>query len=339
MLNSDFNNSNQTWVIDRPEVTISNPHVTGNGNQQVLVRFYVEARVGKDPVKLTGSEKDKLCLVDYYDKETVIPFDKYNELGWKASRIRDIRFDYYQASVTGVKSNSQGTMAGGEVFDFYLSCNDPYASPLKIAVKVTGDNGKVFITNGESFDSSGEPMTPVFPLPLTPEINVHPPVYYDASRFLLGSPVDIIDSTDIPQAAIFNQGIFLSLSPDGSRQLALRKLDADPAGMIHWQTPDVDDRTPCFIGFASPGETLIQWNSDENQVPTGSQPLPELTKSYTDPNKCMIVMCGRNDIRQGDYPSGFGGPCLLSVTDIHGTTHKLKILFVADQRNEIIISD
>jgi len=336
----ETNTSDVNWVIASPEVTISNPHVTGNGNQQVLVRFYVEARVGSTLVKLTESEKKNIRIVDYYDSGVEIPFDEYNDYGWKASRVRDNRYDYYSVSGLNDNSISDGVNAGGERFDFYLSCNDASASPLKVAIKVTGDNGKVFITNGESFDGTDKPITPTFPLPLTPEISVHTPVYYDASRFFLSSPVEISVTPDSsPHAAIFNQGIYLSLTPDGSRQLALRVLVAEPSGMIHWQTPDVDERNPCFIGFANPGDTSIGWHPDNTKVPTGNQPLPTLSEGDVNRDKCLIIMCGRNDIRQGDYPLSFNGPCSLRVTDVHGTTHNIKLSFVPRERDEIVLSN
>lgn len=336
----EINNSDASWKLDKPEMTISNPHVTGNGNQQVLVRFYVEASVPASAVKLTESEKESITIVDYYDSEIVIPFNEYNDYGWKSSRVRDDRYNYFSPSFLNESPESNNINAGGERFDFYISCNDANASPLKIAVKITGDNGKVFITNGDSYGPSGEPIATNYKLSLTPEITVHTPVYYDASRFFLSAPVGIAATRNSsPHAAIFNHGIYLSLSPDGSRQLALRELVAEPSGMIHWQTPDVDDRTPCFIGFANPGETNIGWHPDKTKVPTGNQPLPKLTAGDVNHDKCLIIMCGRNDIRQGDYPSNFDGPCSLRVTDVHGTPHNLKLSFIPRKRDEIILSN
>lgn len=337
---NEIDSSVPNWTISVPEVTISNPHVTGNGNQQVLVRFYVEGREGSALVKLTESEKQNIRIVDYYDSDIVIPLDECNEYGWKASRVRDNRYNYYSLSGLNENDTSNNINAGGERFDFYLSCHDASASPLKVAVKVTGDNGKVFITNGESYDGSGKPISPNFALPLTPEITVHTPIYYDASRFFLSAPVEIVATRNgSPHAAIFNHGIYLSLSPDGARQLALRELVAEPSGMIHWQTPDVNERTPCFIGFANPGETNIGWHTDKTKVPTGNQPLPKLTAGDVNQDKCLIIMCGRNDIRQGDYPSSFNGPCSLRITDVHGTTHNIKLSFIPRERDEIILSN
>lgn len=323
-----------TWAINGVEIVLAQVRVYHNGLQQAHVRLRVQPTLNGQTVPLSDTERQNIALFDYEARDQQIPFSddgSLNYRGWSAQRThRGYTFH------PGVKRNRGEPAQGpGEWLDFYVSADQTAGNrSIRLSFTIYGDNGSIWSTTGYMTPSDGGDPEYYAHLDLRENIEVtaEPPVLYSADNFQLDrrSIIGIEHADDT--APLFNDMVTVSIVEAGGRRVGIRDMRCTPAGMIHWINNLPDTTNPCFTGYARPGETIIHWNP---QVPVGSQPLPTLSSPET--SRGVFVLCGRIDIRRGDYINPPQGPLAVVMTDEYGTIQNRQIIFVAGQRDELKI--
>lgn len=322
-----------TWAINGVEIVLVQARVYHNGLQQARIRLRVQPTLNGQSVPLSDTERQNIALFDYDARDQHIPFSddgSSNYRGWSAQRT-DRGYTYHP----GVRSNDVTPAQGpGEWLDFYVSADQSAGNrSIRLSFTIYGDNGSTWSTTGYMTPPGGGSPEYYAYLDLRENIEVtaDPPVLYSADNFQLDRRSIIgIGRTDA--APLFNDIVAVSIVAAGGRHVGIRDMRCTPAGMIHWINNLPDTSNPCFTGYARPGETTIHWNPD---VPVGSQPLPILSSPET--ARGVFVLCGRIDIRRGNYFNPPQGPLAVIITDEYGTAQNRQIIFVAGQRDELKI--
>ncbi|WP_413625869.1 hypothetical protein [Luteibacter sp. Lutesp34] len=327
------NRQSDTWAINGVEIVLVQARVYHNGLQQARIRLRVQPTLNGQTVRLSDTERQNIALFDYDASDQHIPFSddgSTNYRGWSAQRT-DRGYTYHP----GVRSDDVTPAQGpGEWLDFYVSADQSAGNrSIRLSFTIYGDNGSTWSTTGYMTPPGGGSPEYYAYLDLRENIEVtaDPPALYSADNFQLDRR-SIIGIGRTEAAPLFNDIVAVSIVAAGGRHVGIRDMRCTPAGMIHWINNLPDTSNPCFTGYARPGETTIYWNSD---VPVGSQPLPTLSSPET--SRGVFVLCGRIDIRRGNYFNPPQGPLAVIITDEYGTTQNRQIIFVAGQRDELKI--
>jgi hypothetical protein len=341
------------WNVTYVDLYVDHSVVYKNDRQQAQIRVYIEAKDGNTLVKLTESEKRTVRLIDYQNPTQELPFSDGGSTaryrGWSAQRTWREYDPYPQATSTGAPATGwtltrlikrlfrfvfapqsrvdrSSPRAGGDYLTFYVSASAEAltGAPLFLAFIVTGDNGNVYRTDGYVTKNGSTGYVPNIDTGVEHRVDAKTPQRLPiiTSRSPL-SPA---------RAGIFDDVIALTVDAGGGQPLNVHEMTCQPAGMIHWPDNLPDTRNPCYLGYARPGTTTIEWNAD---VPTGSQPRPSLSRPLE--KKGALILCGRVDIPRTVMPNPPLGPIRMSLVDGYGTTQEYTVSFNETERDELTI--
>jgi hypothetical protein len=207
---------------------------------------------------------------------------------------------------------------------FYIACNGLPAQSVELCAYVQCSDGWIYRTNGTDSDPGGGEhpgkYSTVKVQGMVQEVGTIE--QYKWTRDVLSGDdngIDVGVRVTNPDSV---HRYSLSFVDKFGNEVGIRRLTVEPAGMIQWHDKVAGEHRACYTGWASPGSTDLQWNSE---VPTGVTSAPTLDSA--DARKGVIVLVGRQNI---PYTNGMpNGPCKLSTTDWYGNKNTLSVKFAA----------
>lgn len=297
---------------------VSSDRLYRNGRQQAVAEAAVRITSQEVPdehgypgdVPLSADELASIRLVTYRGDE--LPAE------WTISRVRG-PYDGFPGRLGGETPRQRDEDTGAlkiHYLDMYVATTAAAGQGLKMALAITRDDGEVFISNGENFIAE----VPVQDITLVPERNPDFPIAnfgFDKSR------VQGVDDSEL-----FIDNYYIGLTDNANQALPLRDITSTPAGMIQWERKAQGETFASYTGYGKPGATVAHYNAAITygaHKPSGVVISPKQ-------NFATILLVGRNDILyHSDSANQQAGPCDLTVTDLYGNEHPLRVRFKAPQ--------
>mgnify|MGYP003466609389 CR=1 FL=1 len=294
-------------------VTSGSNLLYANGRQQLKLTVKME---GEDeflrPVRLSQSELSSLRLIEYHGGREVA-FDNANypsvgavtsRLLWDYSQHQSPIYRFYpshsRTGVFGATASSTSPVNANEASlykDFYV--RTVADTTLRIAAKITRDDGQVFI-------SSGEPDGSVTLVPL--EVPRYGPEDYSFNPITIG----------------YDAGVTYDYIPFGlnSSHAAVEfrsVLLSDSSAVKHIVTRN-GAGTLVFTGFTFPGGSQVHYSHLHVLVPRHIQ------EGYVLPGRPVIVVARALNTPPTGLPS-LRRSIVLRAIDMYGNPHRVTILF------------
>lgn len=306
------------WTVTSVQLTVEHPGILANGRQQSRIYINIEAKLNGVPVRLTEVERASIRIIRYDDaQEFPIDDGDSNECWSSQKAYRGYRFPSSRDN-----DDEADDVHAGEIFEFYVSAGIGEAGNLRrLGFSLHGDNGWIYRTTGWCTAPDGrEQYFAHMDIKAGNAVEALPPPTYQAAQLELNGQRALMP--------IDNQAVTLAIF-DAGRPVGIRRMTCTPEGVIHWYRNT--GASPCFTGYAEPGDTTYRWNPD---VPKGQQPLP----STTTVREPTIIVCARNDIPRGSHQDPPQGALLVELIDDFGTTLQRRISFDPDTRERLMIS-
>lgn len=320
------------WQIStfKLENVSSSDRIYVNGLQQIKLKIelaFTDLTTGK-PGVLTPAELASLTVA-FADEGTPLPADDGVNTQWVTSKgvpgSGDVTYDKgYLPYPGGSQQAGDGDPSphASTFAYFYIACNGLPAQSVKLCAYVRCSDGWIYRTNGTNSDPeggeySGKDST-VKVQGMVQEVGAIE--QYRWTRDVLSGDDNGIDAGGKVTNPDSVHRYSISFVDKGGNEVGLRLLTVEPAGMIQWHDKVAGEHRACYTGWAPPGSTDLQWNSE---VPTGVTPKPTLPSADT--RKGVIVLVGRQNIPYTDGKPN--GPCKLSTTDAYGNTNTFSVKF------------
>jgi hypothetical protein len=303
--------ADKTWS-DITLTLISSDRVYRNGRQQVLVEAAIRITSQEIPdehgnpsdVPLTADELASIRLVTHRGDE--LPEE------WKISRVRG-PYDGFPGLLGGEKPRQRDEDPDAlkiHYVDMYVATTAAAGQGLKMALAITRDDKKVFISNGET------DLVPDAEITLLPE---RIPDFPIANFGFEKSRVQGVDGSEL-----FIDNYYIGLTDNANQALPLRDITSTPAGMIQWARKAQGETFASYSGYGKPGATVAHYNTAINY---GAH-KPSSVVISPKQNFATVLLVGRNDISyHSDSANQQAGPCDLTVTDLYGNEHALRVRF------------
>ena len=287
-------------------LTLLDTMVYANGLQQAVVKFRIDAQEGGNPRPLTPSEEASIVLIDFDSPTQIIPTTDGGDttyLGWTAQKGDRGYLPYPSARATpGV----------GDTYTRYITATRQATRPLQIGFAITGDDGVIYRSNGTRIvDGVVEDMTN-FRFPdhfITPV----PQPAYSKDNFVLDGLIE-------DEPLDFDRKLLLSVLGPRGETVPLHSATCSPHGIGLWKLNA--HGIVNFAGFAGPGEAALQWH--ENVPDSHEMPRPETTDPVE--NRCVVMLCGRDDIVRPDKP--IPREMSIDIIDAYGNPRTCRVRLV-----------
>lgn len=269
------------------------------------------------PVTLSASELASVRLVQYRGgAELPDTWDISDETNG---------YEPHPEAVRGPDSGAHRTtsLPGTYFPDRYVSTT---AAPqeLKMALAITRDDGRVFITNGS------QPHDGLLDVAIT-LLPVAVPVYdvgnYSFEKLEQESNFDL-----------FVHVYYLGVRDNMGETLKLRSgAPVQPAGMIQWRDKVPGITHASYAGYAQAGQSAVTWNT--NIVYGAHQPSARVNQPSAE--RMAFVLVGRNDIPfHADSAINHNAPMVATPRDQFGNPHAIRVKFKgsdAEGRLELVM--
>lgn len=329
-------------------ITLQQTKVYRNGRQQARIKLRVEAKRGGVASHLTKAEEKGIRVFDYEAEKAVLPYThEYGAVdhrGW-AAQHESRGYDYHPASGSDdspsirkwirslprrIRSILRSSDLPPQDFYFYVTANEKALQNLVVAFAITGDDGSIYRSNGWSDKGGKRDYSSALDEDTGVTLAPDSPIVYSSDNFVLSRRPTTPAAASGRHLAddIFDDIVAISIRDAGGQDLTLRHMTCTPAGVIHWINKLEGTMNPCFTGYASPGDEDFTWN---DEVQTGGIPKPTL--ATVDKGKCILVLCGRIDIRP--YSGAPDGSLALQLIDGYGTIQTCGLRFVEHSRDDL----
>lgn len=297
------------FVIDMPPVS---NEIYANGLQQapigielrIISRHTPDEYGNEGPVTLSASELASVRLVQFRGG-AALPGT------WQIADESN-GYEPHPGTVRGLDSGThRAASAPGTYFpDRYVSTT---AAPqeLKMALAITRDDGRVFITNGSQPDD-GLLEASITLLPVTVPV-------YDVGNYSF-EKLEQEGNFDL-----FVHVYYLGVRDNMGETLKLRSgAPAEPAGMIQWRDKVPGITQASYAGHAQPGQSAVTWNM---KIAYGAH-QPSAKVNVPSAERMAFVLVGRNDIPfHADSAINHNAPMVANPRDQFGNPHAIRVKF------------
>jgi hypothetical protein len=293
-------------------VTSGSSRLYANGRQQVKLTVKLEAEDSLlNPAALSESELSSLRLIEYHGGKE-IAFDNSTHpsanpvtpnLMWDYSHHQNLAYRFYPAhSGAGTRAmdngDSKAALSSGTVLykDFYV--RTVADTTLRIAAKITRDDGSVFISS-----ASKEGSVTLIPV----EVPRYGPEDYNFNPITISSNNVAYDYIPLSLDSVHGAVEFRSVS------------FTDSSAVKHIVTRS-GAGTLVLTGFTFPGGTQIHYSNFNSVGPRHIDP------SYALPGRPVIVVVRAFNTPPAGLPSLRRSTALRAI-DMYGNPHTVNILF------------
>lgn len=306
---SDLDN----FSFTRFEIALFSPEkLYRNGRQQAHVEAAVWITSHEMPdehgnagtVPLSATERASIKLVTFRG-------DDLSDQ-WKISRTYDDTYDGYPGRTAGGSPSrtDDPQAAKVEYVDMYVSTTAAAGVSNRMVLSITRDGGPTFISDGRTGDIALSDIT------LIPE---------RVPDFPIGNfGFEKVRVQGMAGSDLFIDNYYLGLTDNSNAAIPLKSIGSVEAGMIQWARQSEGETRASYTGFGQPGSDVANFNTSINY---GSHvPSKKVIASKT--NFATILLVGRNDVpyHSPSYQN-YGKPCDLTVTDLYGNDHALRVSF------------
>ncbi|WP_282295083.1 hypothetical protein [Stenotrophomonas sp. PS02289] len=283
-----------------------------NGRQQAAVEAIVRITSFEIPdengmpgeVPLSAKELASVRLVAFRGDEL--------SSEWKISRVRN-EYSPFPGVLEGEQSRKRDDgpdALKNHYVDMFVSTTAAAGQRFKMALAITRDDGKVFISNGE-----GTPSNP-FEVTLVPQPIPNFPVgnfSFEKTRVKGGEGSDV-----------FIDNYYVGLADNGNVAVPLLKITSVPAGMIQWAEKIQGETFASYTGYGDPGSTVALFN---NAINYGAHSPSKVVISPKQSFATILLVADNNILYHSDSANKQAGPCDITVTDAYGNEHALRVRF------------
>ena len=282
------------------EVASGTDRLFSNGRQQVELRIAIEANdVNATPVPLSDRELASLRLVEYHGgKEIPLRGAK-----WSYAFTRATEYRYYPSN----RSRSVGSDLDAFVAPFTAGQHTTYRhlyvmttadAPLRIAAKITRDDGEEFVSSAAQDGS-----VTLIPVEL--------PSYRTEDYTLKAAPIYLDFADCIP---------FVLMS--GSTNIEFREFSITPSSVVkgHWASNGkIYGLT--YIGYTNPGQSGVHYGEGTFSY------FHDLDSKFVKPGQPVIVRVYHETPVPRSTNKGAVYSSSIVAVDMYGNDHSLNIRF------------
>ena len=313
-------NNRSSWVrLEKFSITVASGsnRLYANGRQQVKLRVEIEAwDAARKPVRLSEREISSIRLIQYHGGEEIHFNSRRFFLSlngdrlWTSTTMHDEQYRYYPSQgradlldVGGTLSSNASSRQATTYQDFYVqSIAD---TTLRVAAKITRDDGEVFTTLGRTAGSVT--LVPV-------DIPKYGPEDYAFN------PVTIVEQGSV----VYDYIPFSLNSTHGNVEFRSFHMGSSVARY----TQTTNNRTiGVFTGFVRPGESHIGYYSSAPTAPR------EIQQGYVLPGRPVIVVVRGTNVDLNTAPRPRSS-AIASAVDMYGNPHEVTLLFKASEGDD-----
>lgn len=303
--------------VFKVESTTGNPQLYANGRQQVelLVKIQVSDTNG-DVVPLSDAEANSLNLISY-DHDTNIPREFFSTQPIPANTWRwsyHHNYDYRFMPGTGgfsPRSLSERSDSLETLRKVYLRTTS--LTPLKLALEITRDDGRVFRSKNPDLENGAITATPL-------TARSYQARDYSFKRIVVKGDPDSLsehDGHDMYPLELHENGEHVHFSPYSFTVLQ---------GNIY--RFDIAPRTRgSYTAVAAPGNSYLLYQ-DLNL----NNPVIEVDARYIKTGTIVVALIRRNRVMLYGPPPHNDDEMAFSAVDVYGNNHNFRIRFQGVER-------
>lgn len=301
------------------ELNTGNDHLYANGRQQVglLVKVKVVDANGK-AVELSNSEVQSIKLIRHADSSEVeYEFDSSSPVPvppdtWRWSLYYNRTYKTLPGTASHPPALDSLHSADETLREVYLRTTS--LKPLKVAVQVTRDDGKVFSSNNPDLERGSVSLTPL-------KAPQYKPSDYSFKRIVIEGDPDSatrFDGHDYYPLEYYENGALV--------EFAQHQLKVSPRTIFRFDI--APKKRGSYTSTTYPGERMFLWDNGFN---FNGSPLT-LDEKYIKPGGMVVMLVRRSVVNVRDGFTAPDEPMVISVIDVYGNDHTVRVRFQGRDR-------